>query len=454
MSDALGGYWLTEPKLRFEYENRHALDTSAYNGIKRWGPSDINQRRKSGERIARAVIIGRAQRTDEMAAAKAALQTTKQMGKLHDVFTLKFVEEVLVPAVSSPRDEAKAYRDAVREWLARHGGKPPVDIAFVIHAHEEFYNANAGGESPYYAVKAELLAANIPTQHLCYKNLRGEGQLDNFRRFYVPNILTASYAKLGGTPWVIQDDTVGRPEITLGVATTAIHAERRRDGDGEAERYVGISTIFKENGAFALWKLTPLRQDWDQYKQSLEDSIVDAITTFEEMERKQVSRIACHISGKRAGRLEREAIESALRRLTPRTIAADLVHISQDATLWLLDGTDVSLRPNAGFLAQLSTDGRMALMHTEGRNSRGKKYPPRPLKIGVHSAAPEHGCRDIFQHLYDLRWMSWRGVATGARPVSIDYPARMAKLLANLDNQERLDFLRILPQHRGSAWFL
>jgi hypothetical protein len=96
----------------------------------------------------------------------------------------------------------------------------------------------------------------------------------------------------------------------------------------------------------------------------------------------------------------------------------------------------------------------MALMHTEGRNSRGKKYPPRPLKLGVHGQLPEDGCHDVFQHLYDLRWMSWRGVATGARPVSIDYPARMAKLLAYLHNQEQIDALRILPLHTTSAWFL
>lgn len=453
MPNTLGGYWLSEPQLRFDYENRQALDRDAYNGLKRWGPSDIGQRRKSGARRVRAVIIGRADRLEAMADARAALQANR-MGRLHDVFDVKIVEEVHVPAVAHARDDAKAYRDAVRGWLDRHGGRPDVELAFVIHADEEVYNRLAGGVSPYYAVKAELLVANIPTQHICYKNLKPGQQLESFSRYYVPNILTASYAKLGGTPWVIQDDSVGRPEITLGVATTAIIADRVREGDGDPERYVGISTIFKENGAFALWKLTPLKQDWEAYKQSLENSIVDAISTYEEMERKTVARIACHISGKRAGRLEREAIENALRRLAPRVITADLVHITQDATLWLFDGADASLRPKTGFLAELSSDGRTALMHTEGRNARGRKYPPRPLKLGVYSEMPADGCHDIFQHLYDLRWMSWRGVGTGARPVSIDYPARMSKLLAYLHNQEQLDALRILPRHNRSAWFL
>ena len=450
MPETLAGHWLSEPRLRFDYENRAALSSDAFTGLKTWGPSDIGEQRKLGHRVVRAVIIGRADRQDAMRDARAALENHR-MGKLHDVFDLKIVEELLVPATKHPREEATAYSEAVQSWLHRSRNGPKVQLAFVLHDDEEMYNKYAKGISPYYASKAELLMAGIPTQNLCYKNLEPGKRLEDFRRYYVPNILTASYAKLGGKPWVIEDDAVGRPEITLGVAMTAIYPDRN---DAEAERYVGISTIFKENGAFALWSLTPLKKDLDEYEVSLEDSIVDAIETYEQMENKRVSRIACHVSGKRAGRREIEAIKRALDRFNPRTIAADLVHITQDATLWLLDGTHETLRPKAGFLTQLSGDGRVALMHTEGRNSSAKKYAPRPLKLRVHSDTSADGPDDIYQHLYDLRWMSWRGVGTASKPVSIDYPARMAKLLAYLHNQEKVDALKFLPRLNTSAWFL
>jgi len=449
MPDVLGGYWLSEPQLRFDYENRKALSDNAYEGLRSLGPYDLAERRKLGKKTVRTLIVGRADRPEAMVAVEAAL-TKRRMGKLHDVFELKIVDRLRVPATNTKR-EADAYRTSVRDWLGRSRGQNPIDLAIVLHDDEELYRIRAKGASPYYATKAALLMAGVPTQSICYKNLAAGKQLESFESYFVPNILTACYAKLGGKPWVIQDDGIGRPEITLGVATTAIYG-----GSGEdAERFVGISTIFKENGAFALWEITPLHKTWTAYEAGLEKSIVQAVETYETMEGRKVSRIACHVSGKRAGRREIAAIRRALSRFTDRTIAADLVHITDDAALWLFDGRDSSHRPEAGFLAQLTNDGRTVLLHTDGRSgSAARKFPPRPLKIGVHGNLPTEGCRDIYQHLYDLRWMSWRGVGTASRPVSIDYPARMSRLLAHLHFQEEVEAIDFLPKLNTSAWFL
>lgn len=450
MPDTVGGYWLSEPRLRFDYENRNATSDKPYNGLRELGPYDRAERRKQGQRVVRAVIVGRADRLDALSAAKAALEK-RRMGRLHDVFELRIVEQVRVPATNRPKDDAAAYRTAVQEWLISKRGNPGVQIAFVLHDDEELYRTRAKGVSPYYSSKAALLLAGIPTQSICYENLAPGRNLENFQAFYVANILTACYAKLGGVPWVIQDDGVDRPEITLGVATTVVHS----NGGEDPERFVGISTIFKENGAFALWQLTPLQKDLDEYEQSLERSVVEAIRRYEEMEGKRVKRIACHVSGKRAGRRELEAIQRALAKFQPRAIAADLVHITSDATLWVLDGRHDSLRSEPGFLAYLDAEGRMALLHTAGRGREEmRKFPPRPLKLGIHSKTPEDGCLDVYRHIYDLRWMSWRGVSTAARPVSIDYPAQMSRLLAQLYLQEEVEAIDFLPKLTTFAWFL
>lgn len=450
MANTIGAYHLTRPRMRFDYENRNAIAEDPYQGLRTLGPYDRAERRRKGKRVVRCVIVGRADREAMLEGVKNALKK-RRLGKLHDVFELLVVETVLVPGCTHPRDEAKAYGDAVRKWLLAKRGSPGVELAFVLHDHEEVYRARAKGVSPYYSSKATLLSAGIPTQSICYRNVSPGGPLKNFEKYYLSNILTACYAKVGGTPWVIEDGGLRRPEITLGIATTTV-----RGGDGNApERFVGISTIFKENGAFALWQLTPLQQSLEEYETSLEESVSDAIRTYEAMEGKRVRRIACHVSGKKAGRREIGAIRRALAEFEPRSIAADLVHISSDATLWLFDGQDASLRADAGVLAYLDASGRMALMHTAGRagSDRGK-FPARPLKLSIHSGFPQNGCMDVYQHIYDLRWMSWRGVSTAIRPVSIDYPARMAKLLSQLYLQEEVDALNLLPKLTKSAWFL
>lgn len=439
MPEPLTAVRLDEPELRFNYENRRAIERSPYNGLRNLGPYDAAERRREGQKTVRVVIVGQGRRRDAIERTKAAL-SAQRMGKLHEVFQLEFVDQILVPD-SSINGEAQAYRRAIEEWLMRGRSAKSIDLAIVLHGNQFMYR-NA---SPYYASKAVLLQQGIPTQSICYDNV-SQSNLDQFRQYYVTNILTACYAKIGGIPWVVNADVPGGPELTVGVATTAIHS------DEGSERFVGISTIFRENGAFALWDITAPEQDLDTYEEQLERSVANAIEVYETRENRHVSRIACHVSGKRAGRRESEAVRRALSRFG-RAIRADIVHVSEDSPLWLFDGREPSHLPESGLITFLELDGGSALMHTEGRGGWAR-FLTRPLKLRVHSEIPDGGCLDVYQHLYDLRWMSWRGVRTSGGPVSIEYPQKMARLLAYLHRQEEVEALSILPQLKTKAWFL
>lgn len=431
---------LLEPKLRFDAEDRLAVGSDPYRGLQSFGPYDAGERRRRHQKVVRAVIVGQTQRVADMQNAKAAL-CTKPLRKLHECFEIQFVGEILVPP-STVNGEARAYREAVQQWLMEGPEKRNVDLAFVLHGDELMYKH----ASPYYATKAVFLREGVPTQSICYDNLSRKN-LDRFRKYFVTNILIACYAKIGGAPWVVHAGAPGRPEVTIGVATTAV------PGTESNERYIGISTIFRENGAFALWDITPPEQNLDTYSEKLELSVIRAIETFELRENRKVTRIACHVSGKRAGRRESDAIARALNHFTGRTIAADIVHITDDSSLWLMDGRDASHLPEPGILTQLNVGGTTALMHTEGRGS-GSRFLTRPLKLTVHTQAGQDECLNVYQHLYDLRWMGWRGVRTSSSPVSVEYPRRMARLLAYLHSQEEVEALEILPGLKTKAWFL
>jgi hypothetical protein len=431
---------LTEPSLRFDYENRQAIGTSAYIGLKDFGPYDAGERRRTGAKRVRAVIVGRADRLPALKDAAHALATSR-LGRFHDVFSLEFVAEVHVPPTNLS-GEADSYRTAITEWFDASPYKPEVELAFVLHGDELSYR----GASPYFATKAAFMRRGIPTQSIRYDNVRRE-HLDEFRRYYVANILVACYAKIGGIPWVVQTDAPARPEVTVGVATTAIVT------NGRVERYVGISTIFRENGAFALWDITNPERDLEKYEEQLENTVARAINTFETRENRHVLRIACHVSGKRAGYREVEAVRRALMRFPERNISADIVHVTDDAPLWLMDGAHTSLLPESGILTHLTLNGSSAFMHTEGRGA-STRFLTRPLRLRIYNETPEGGSLDIYQHLYDLRWMSWRGVRTSSGPVSVAYPKKMARLLAYLHEQEEVEALDILPGLKTNAWFL
>ena len=440
MVDSLIATFLKEPVLRFDYTNRRAISPRAYDGLRQYGPYDAELRRREGIRPVPAVIVGRADRPNAIADVSDAL-IAKRLNKLHDVFNLEIAATIKVPPTSIEQ-EARAYRDAIEDWFEATPYMREVEIAVVLHGDEIQYRRS----SPYYAAKAAFMRRGVPTQSIRYENVARGRQLDDFNKYYVANILIACYAKIGGQPWVVQASSPWRPEVTIGVARTAVFS-----GD-DIERFVGISTIFKENGAFALWDITKPEQDWDKYQTQLENGIVRAIETFEQRENRQVTRIACHVSGKRAGFRERDAIAAALKRFPQREIAADVVHITDDASLWLLDGSDASLLPKSGLLTNLALDGSTALLHTEGRGARAS-FLTRPLKLALYGETntnPQY----IYQHLYGLRWMSWRGVRASNGPVSVVYPKKMAYLLAYLHEQEDIVALDILPKLKNKAWFL
>lgn len=444
-ANALMTRQLGEPKMQFDYENRRAVHSNPFLGLRDFGPYDAGTRRRAGVTPTRVVVVAQ---QDQARAIDNVVEglTAVRLKALQAVFPLAFVDRILVPRTRQPHEEAAAYQRAIEEWFAGTPYKREVDLAIVLHADETKYR----GASPYFSSKAAFMRRGVPTQSICYAHVTDQS-LDRFKSYHAANIHTACYAKTGGVPWVVQAGARGRPEITVGVATTAV-----ADARGVVQRYVGISTIFRENGAFALWDVTDPEQDLEKYEGQLEATIVRAIHTFEERERKQVTRLACHVSGKRAGFRETDAVRRALEAFPGRTIVADIVHVSDDAPLWLMDGSGPGLRPTSGLLTHLTLDGRSALMHTEGHadGPGPARSLTRPLRLNLHSPLPDEGCQDIHQHLYDLRWMSWRGVRAASGPVSVAYPKRMAFLLAYMHEQADVAALDILKGLKNKAWFL
>lgn len=442
MPDHLQAIRLAEPRLRFDHSNPAAEGSNPFAGLREHGPYDRTLQVAHGSQPIGVLVVGPRSSERERIAVRDGL-VTDRMGRFGRGMQLSFFPDLVV-ADADPAEEAKAYRTRIAEWLRDASEKP--DVAIVLHHEEEFYRRHARGRSPYFAAKASFLPHRVPTQSICLEHL-GSRNLNRFRTYYVPNILTALYAKLGGVPWVVAAGA-DRPQVTVGVGSTTL-------GRGpEAKRYIGISTIFRENGSFALWETTPLHGDPDEYASSLEQSLAQSIQTFERKEGRTVERVSCHISGREAGRREVEAVRRALGRLAGRKITAVVIDISDRGVAWIFDGSHQSLRPESGFLVPLEPSGSPAFMHTSGRDNTQSRLPVRPLRLTIKDPSPCERWLEEYQHLYDLRWMSWRGVGTASQPVSVDYPYRMVRLLAGLHEQEDVEAIDVLSQFKEEAWFL
>ena len=442
MSEPLQAIRLGEPRLRFDHSNPTAEHSNPFLGLREHGPYDRTLQETRGAQPIRAVVVGPRSAKRQRAAVRDGL-VTDRMGSFSRSIRFHFLPDLVIQDVDA-KEEAQTYRRTIAEWLRNAPDKP--DMAIVLHREEEFYRRHARGRSPYFAAKASFLPHQVPTQSICLEHLEPRN-LNRFRTYYVPNILTAIYAKLGGVPWVVAAGAE-RPQVTVGVGSTTL-------GRGpDTRRYIGISTIFRENGSFALWETTPLHTDPNKYSSALQKSVVDSIQTFEKKEGRPVERISCHISGREAGRREIEAVRGALAQMPDRNIEAVVIDISDRGVAWLFDASHESLRPESGFLVPLEPSGSPAFLHTSGRDNSQSRLPVRPLRLTIKAPSPCERWLDEYQHLYDLRWMSWRGVSTAGGPVSVDYPYRMVRLLAGLHDQEGVEAIDVLSRFKEEAWFL
>ena len=93
--------------------------------------------------------------------------------------------------------EATSYREACLRAL--QGPKP--DLAIVVI--EERFKQFVGDNDPYLVAKSVFLSQGVPVQEVEIETIRVPPELQSSTPYVLDNIALASYAKLGGTPFVM-----------------------------------------------------------------------------------------------------------------------------------------------------------------------------------------------------------------------------------------------------------
>src|SRR5690606_18337106 len=97
--------------------------------------------------------------------------------------------------------------------------------------------------NPYLAAKARFVGQQIPVQEFTMENL---GQPDARIVWSLNNMALATYAKLGGVPWLLTADSTIGHEVVFGIGSAMIQTSRL----SAKERMVGITTVFTGDGRY------------------------------------------------------------------------------------------------------------------------------------------------------------------------------------------------------------
>jgi hypothetical protein len=136
-----------------------------------------------------------------------------------------------------------SYRRACEQAIEKHGSGHKWDLGFI--QIEECFRDLADKFNPYLACKASFLTQQIAVQEFQIEKTR---KPDRDLAFVLNTMALATYAKLGGIPWLMKANPAIAHELVIGVGSATVGEGRF----GEHERFVGITTVFSGDGNYHL----------------------------------------------------------------------------------------------------------------------------------------------------------------------------------------------------------
>ena len=155
---------------------------------------------------------------------------------------------------------ADAYRKAARAAIAGGGpGGQKWHLCFV--QTEERFKDLPVEQNPYMVCKAAFLTHQLPIQVFTIETT----QLPQAQLHYaLNNLALATYAKLNGTPWLLQSYQKELQEMVIGIGSARVGDSRL----GPGQRVVGITTVFTGDGNYCLANLSRA-SGYESYREEL-----------------------------------------------------------------------------------------------------------------------------------------------------------------------------------------
>jgi len=339
-----------------------------------------------------------------------------------------------------------AATDALREQY---------DLAFIV-IQNQFHDLDPV-DNPYHVCKVLFLSQGIPVQEVTVEKLQEEPY---DRQYTITTLALASYAKLGGTPYVLRTPRHERQELIFGIGRSV---ERTAGGRlGKTRQVIGYTTVFGSDGDYLLNSCTAWT-DEDNYSQRLEEVVlrsVHEVAAIEGIAEGALVRLIFHVF-KRTGRQEREALANVVARLTMYDVEYALVHVNDSHELNIFDhsyaGSERKSRrdaliPPRQLAIDIGTRERLVVLMGPSQYRGFGTFSP--LRLELDETSTFRDIDYLAEQVFAFSFMSWRTFNPGVLPATIRYSELMAEMSQRLRSilPWNEDLVRTKLQRK--LWFL
>lgn len=454
---------IPQPTLLFDPSGTRK-DTWKERGLKESGPFD--QRTFSPKQLRIAVVCQSRHegRVDGFLAKfldgmPNALTGSKKEARYGDGFLRRF--QLGKPSVSyfttlgpSPEDYLTASRAALSK-SADEGFK--WDLA-IVQVEEEF-KASDGGDNPYYATKSVFLKRDVPVQSI---RLETMAQPDGELVFSLNHLSLATYAKIGGTPWLLAAQQTVAHELVIGLGSHTETTSRI----GVGKRYVGITTVFSSDGSYLLSDRTAV-VPYEDYAVALYDTLKRAITTIRTQDNWRSSdkvRLVFHMF-KPLKDMEAQAVERVVKDLQLQDVTFAFVHVAPDHPFIVFDHDQKGygyrepkkgvLGPSRGLHIKLGDRESLVVFSGASELKRPEDGMPRACLLKLHRLSTFTDMTYIARQAFSFAGNSFRTMSPEPFPITIRYSDLISERLTGLAGVPGWDAEAVkFGQIGRTLWFL
>lgn len=314
--------------------------------------------------------------------------------------------------------DAASYRSAALE-LVRETRGIGADLWLCFLLTEDRFRQLPVLQNPYFAGRAVLLSSEILVQGITVEKA---GQDNRHLQWILDSIAVQSYAKLGGTPWAVATERA-EPEIILGIG----EARMSDSTSNEDDRLFGFATAFNQNGAYLWTRFGQPVIGFDNYLVSLQEKVRESIEDYEKYEKVVPKRLIVHLYKPPGKRTDARAIETALSEVSS-DIECAIIHIDHNTDFRIFESSREDMKPEGRLTAYVDDYQRLVVLS----GSEVEWIPPRVARLRIAPQSTYRDLNSLTQQVYDFTNVHWAGFQPNNVPVTLKYPARLARMYASL----------------------
>ncbi|WP_118975916.1 argonaute/piwi family protein [Taibaiella koreensis] len=368
--------------------------------------------------------------------------------------TKYYLQDCILEFFGSSDDTVDGYNRAIT--AAMQAGSMGQNWNLALVQIDGSFRLRTRDHNPYLTSKARFVGQGIPVQEFTLEAL---GLSDQKVVWSINNMSLATYAKLGGVPWLLAADRPIAHELVFGIGSSVAQDSRL----GGKERMVGITTVFTGDGNYFINNISaavPADQYFQTLLVNLRATMVRVQSAYNWQPHDTV-RLIFH-AFKTFKNAEADVVKQVVSELGDYNVEFAFVHVAESHPYLIFDVGQYGLgsskkgifAPDRGKYLQLSEHTSLVSLTGPQELKKSSDGLPAPLQLILHKDSTFKDLTYLSKQVLKFGAHSWRSFTPASMPVSVYYSQLMAQMLSQLNGVSQWSSDALYNKIGTTRWFL